>query len=338
MNKGKGISMIKRVRIVMLIAGMLACNVGMAQSLNQIDDQGRKQGKWQKKYPRSVAMRYEGQFKDDKPVGEFKYYSPNGFLESVLRYKDDGTCDAVFYDEKGRVEGEGQYRDRLRTGQWLFYNNAGKVIAEEHFTNDTLDGPRITFFDNGDTMKVEYVDMGIRTGRAATFFENGQLQELMYYKYGQRHGAYARYYPDGTPLLTGEYDMGKNTGEWRAYNEDGTVYTITTYVDYREDQVKKMNGEFVVYYDDDQIKSVYHYKNGKRHGAFVEYYDNGEWVIVEKEDPLRKVTDAYRELQGQTKKREGEYRYGKRHGILIHYDEQGKVQLKEHYADGNLVE
>ena len=49
---------------------------------NKIDENGKKQGPWKKTYPRSIAVQYEGQFKDDKPVGTFKYYYPSRKIQA----------------------------------------------------------------------------------------------------------------------------------------------------------------------------------------------------------------------------------------------------------------
>ena len=43
------------------------------------DENGKKQGKWMKR--KDGVKFYAGQFKDDIPVGEFKYYYPNGKLK-----------------------------------------------------------------------------------------------------------------------------------------------------------------------------------------------------------------------------------------------------------------
>ena len=44
-----------------------------SQDLNKTDANGKKQGDW-KKYYENGFVRYQGQFKDDKPVGTFNYY------------------------------------------------------------------------------------------------------------------------------------------------------------------------------------------------------------------------------------------------------------------------
>ena len=42
-----------------------------AQEYNKVDSQGRKQGEWRKVHEGKNVYEYKGQFKNDKPVGEF---------------------------------------------------------------------------------------------------------------------------------------------------------------------------------------------------------------------------------------------------------------------------
>ena len=56
-------------------------------SINQTDSRGRKQGHWIKKYPDQTIL-YEGYFKDDHPVGEFRRYYEDKTLKSVLQFSN----------------------------------------------------------------------------------------------------------------------------------------------------------------------------------------------------------------------------------------------------------
>jgi antitoxin component YwqK of YwqJK toxin-antitoxin module len=60
------------------------------KAANQTDKSGRKQGRWIKRYP-SVTIMYDGIFRDDKPVGEFKRYYEDQTLKSLLIFNDSGT-------------------------------------------------------------------------------------------------------------------------------------------------------------------------------------------------------------------------------------------------------
>jgi len=61
------------MKVVLLISIFLFVSVlGFSQDdFNKKDSQGRKQGKWVELHEKSSIKKYEGQFKDDKPFGEF---------------------------------------------------------------------------------------------------------------------------------------------------------------------------------------------------------------------------------------------------------------------------
>ena len=58
---------------------ILFLGISYAQ-VNQLDAKGLKQGLWYKNFPGTKIHMYEGTFKDDKPVGIFKYHYESGRL------------------------------------------------------------------------------------------------------------------------------------------------------------------------------------------------------------------------------------------------------------------
>jgi antitoxin component YwqK of YwqJK toxin-antitoxin module len=55
--------------------------------INQLNASGEKHGKWAKKYTNG-KLKYEGQFENGIPIGEFKRYNEKGKLTSTLLYSD----------------------------------------------------------------------------------------------------------------------------------------------------------------------------------------------------------------------------------------------------------
>ena len=74
--------------------------VSIAQ-VNQVDSQGRKQGKWEKVHPGTRVFIYRGEFKDDKPVGKFVYYYKSSKTKAVINHNalKKGRSVAYFYHE-----------------------------------------------------------------------------------------------------------------------------------------------------------------------------------------------------------------------------------------------
>ena len=66
-----------------LILSALVLMPCVLEAQNKTDEKGRKQGKWSKAYPNG-QVKYSGEFKDDKEIGTFSYYSKNGKLTQTI--------------------------------------------------------------------------------------------------------------------------------------------------------------------------------------------------------------------------------------------------------------
>ena len=67
---------------------------------NQIDSNGKKQGPWKKTHPKSTAIMYEGQFKDDKPVGTFFYYYPSKSKQAIIVHDAKSNRSTAIFSPK----------------------------------------------------------------------------------------------------------------------------------------------------------------------------------------------------------------------------------------------
>ena len=95
---------------------------GQNDTINQVDKLNLKQGYWTKKYPNGKKA-YEGRFKDDKPIGEFKRFREDGTLKVALNYNNTGNYSkATFYSSDGKVVAEGFYADKNKDSLWQYYN------------------------------------------------------------------------------------------------------------------------------------------------------------------------------------------------------------------------
>ena len=129
---------LKIITIACFLAISLCATCQTELSLNRTDSQGKKQGHWIKKFP-NESMMYDGYFKDDHPVGEFKRYFEDQELKSVLVYSDDGRkATATIYHQNGNVSSKGVYIDQMKEGKWQFYSEyiKGYLISEEIYSKN----------------------------------------------------------------------------------------------------------------------------------------------------------------------------------------------------------
>lgn len=319
----------------------LLATVGMAQpgaAINKKDAQGRKQGPWQRNWAESGQLRYTGQFKDDKPVGGFIYYSTSGKEESRIdHYAGSGASHAKHFHPDGKLMAEGRYVGTDKDSTWNYYGTDGVLRSTEHWKKGKMDGEMTTFYGDGKITERRHFVNGTENGKAEQFYADGTPRYVANYVNGAPEGVETFFFRNGRKEIEGNYVDGQRDGRWAYYNEDGSMQMQVLYTQGKFVKQKYENGTFKEYWTDQQVKSETTYKNGKREGPFTEWYDNGAWTDV----PIKlgpqgeEKSDVERELKGQTKKREGSYKNDVLQGPVKEYDEKGKLVSTLVYENGS---
>lgn len=208
----------------------LFLTVGLfAQSINQKDSKGRKQGPWQKQFEKSKVLEYKGQFKDDKPVGTFTYYYPSNKIKAIIKH-DEVTkrSEAIFYHENGELMSYGTYKNYQKDSTWYHYTEAGAIVSTENYKNDLLEGVRTTYYPpNEQTGKVEKISSammysnGLLNGEYKEYFDFGSVRVKGTYLDGKKHGVWEEYQPTGKLLAFTRYKNGLKHGWCSAYDATG---------------------------------------------------------------------------------------------------------------------
>ncbi len=195
----------------------------VAQSINQTDANNFKQGKWGKTYSNGVS-RYVGQFKNDKPYGEFRYYYISGALNSITDYSSDGIiAHTKTFHENSLPMAEGKYINQKKDSVWLYFSELdGKLISEETYKKGELNGLSKTFYpDSGNIAEsIEYKN-GIKQGELRKYFPEGNIMTKGTYKDDLLEGDFTLYFPKGSIQLKGEYHKGRQIGNWQYFDEEG---------------------------------------------------------------------------------------------------------------------
>lgn len=221
------------VRLLMLfISSALTLEITAQSSLSQInqtDQQGRKQGKWEKRLDDGTLV-YRGFFRNDIPEGEFTYYYNNGTVKAILRYEPDGlTSQSFFFFPNGRVQGQGTHHNRQKTGIWVFFNEQGQKVSEEYYKNDLKDGLCKEFYSTGELLEECEYRNGLKHGEWRQYFPDGSLKTRGSFTDGNLHGPVNFYYADGMIYLIGYYLNGLKSGEWKFYTPDGKLKRTETW-------------------------------------------------------------------------------------------------------------
>lgn len=224
---------LKIVAITLLIVIPSVALCQSAAELNKTDQQGRKQGHWMKKYPNQVVM-YDGFFKNDNPVGEFRRYYETKVLKSSLVYNEAGNeAIATIYHSNGFVSSKGKYVNQLKEGKWQFFSISinGYLILEETYSGNLRNGSSLKFYpDSTMAEKLSYVN-DIRQGEWIQYYPNGEVSLKSTFLNDKINGKFEVWYENGKMEFSGQYKNDTRDGLWQIFNPDGTVKYKIQYVD-----------------------------------------------------------------------------------------------------------
>lgn len=217
-------------------------SISLFAQINQTDSKGRKQGGWQKNYPKSEVLQYKGQFRDDKPFGTFEYYYPSGQLKATIEHHTNGHHARVsYYFENKMLMTEGFYFDQKKDSTWVNYNEEGLVLSVESFKKNLLNGKKVIYYLEGqiETERLNPLSVG-------------------YYKNDTLHGEYREYFSTGKLKQIGTYQNGKVVGEWKEYYPNGAIFKISKFKDDR------LHGWSVSFTMDGEENGKILYQNGEK--------------------------------------------------------------------------
>ncbi len=166
---------------------------------------GQLNGKWVSYYP-SGKLKLQGEYDENFKVGEWIDYFENGKPRDIITYKvfnektkmDYGVMkNHVYVDSKmdGHATSfspkdyqkteEGDYKEGLKTGEWIAYYPGGKYPAViSHYKKGELDG----------IMK--------------QYSRRGQLLQEIEYKEGVKHGKFILYNSKGKSVVVKQFENG----------------------------------------------------------------------------------------------------------------------------------
>lgn len=219
-------------RYALILASLfLALTTAFAQDFNRTDAKGRRQGSWRDYYANG-QLRYEGQFKNDKCKGVFKYYDEQGNLKATNEF--DNTGEKALnktYAANGRMIATGFYVNQKKEGVWKYYDAAsGQLRLVEDNENGKVHGWSRIYNPNNGVLaeETQYVN-GRPEGQCRKFSDTGVLLMECQYHNGLLDGPSKSYYPSTALKEEGQYVKGEKAGIWKTYNEDGDVIAEDTF-------------------------------------------------------------------------------------------------------------
>ena len=203
----------------------------MAQSFNRTDAKGRRQGAWRDTYANG-ELRYQGKFKNDVPVGEFKYFDEDGNLKATNAYDKSGQKSVyTAYAPSGKVVTKGSYDNKKKTGEWRYFSpENSKIVLVENYSDGVLQGVS-TVYDNKTGRVAESIvyENGERHGLCTKYYSDGKTMAEINYSNGHKQGHAKFFYPNGVMHEEGTYCDDNKCGEWKIYSDEGDLLDTETY-------------------------------------------------------------------------------------------------------------
>jgi antitoxin component YwqK of YwqJK toxin-antitoxin module len=226
-------------------------------SINQVDDKGYKQGLW-KKYYQNGKLQYEGNFKNNKPVGELKRYTNDGVLKAVLDFEENSNnIYAKFYHPGKKIQAEGIYIGQSKDSIWNYYSEDGFLINKVPYVNDIKTGIEEKFYNNGNLYEKTEWKEGIKDGLVLKYYDSGNVMLRIFYMNGIFDGEYNVYGPDENILIQGQYENNKREGTWKYYKENGHIETELKYINgvaENQEELERLENEYIEKLENDKGK------------------------------------------------------------------------------------
>jgi antitoxin component YwqK of YwqJK toxin-antitoxin module len=241
-----------------------------------------KQGPWVQYYKGTNTIKQaEGEYKDDKQTGEWKFY-----------FKD------------GKLQQEGSFSEGIAYGEWKIYYPTSEMNWKASYSIVTeidavsgdakkigrVEGVKTTYYKSGKVWKEETLHGGKKNGRCQEYYEAGNPKEIAMYQDDLKNGALNEWWPSGKPKTQGFFVIAdqidrktkKSTGEkiesktgnWKMFYSNGQTAIEGSFSN------NMPQGLWRAYSREGQLMKEGKYNAGKEDGLWTYYeYENGRKMV-----------------------------------------------------------
>jgi len=203
---------------------------GAQESLNRLDDMGRKQGPWVKLDTAGNKV-YAGQFRDNIPYDTFRYYYPGGKLKTLSVFSENGRkVRSESYFKNGKPMAKGIYVDEKKDSTWRFFSEYdGVLLSDENYKSGLKNGTSRIYFPSGSISEIINWKEDRKEGPWETYYTDGKLKMKGACRNGEKEGPYVFYYNSGKVMIAGDYLEGHQHGTWNYYSDNGEILKTEKY-------------------------------------------------------------------------------------------------------------
>jgi antitoxin component YwqK of YwqJK toxin-antitoxin module len=253
--------------------------------------------------------------------GEQKKFARNsGAIVAIEHYsivKKDGKPYSVkdgaakYFDNQGNLRTSGQFKEGLKTGEWVEYFYGGKGIDNRMtYKEGKKHGEYVYYYPDGKIKKrgIMYDELEVNgvkkryisDGTIEEYYQDGQIKSQQDYDKGELSGDWIRWYQNGQVQEKGNYTRHMKTGKWQYWDDKGSLISemnfkiitennkdisakhgtekrwkdgvLVSEVEYVDG---KKEGKQKQYYANGQLASVMYFNDGGLQGDYIQYYENG---------------------------------------------------------------
>lgn len=211
-----------RFNLLFLLLFFSIISLNGQDTINRTDANGKKQGFWRKTGKDGKKI-YEGRFRNDKPVGEFNYFYPDGKVQAVTKMiPNSDRAETVTYFNNGKKNAEGHYLHQKRDSTWRFFSEVdGVLISEEFYKDGKKEGIAKNYYPEGGISETTTWKNGIKEGPWSSFMPDGKTKLSLNYKNNEKDGPVKCYFPNGKLWFAGRYVNGDASGTWIYFDDKG---------------------------------------------------------------------------------------------------------------------
>lgn len=257
-----------------------------------------KHGKWMY-YSRLGDLEQELNYYKDQLHGAVLYYYP-GKRKKEEGYFKMGLQDSIFrqWNEMGKLQVEGNYKDGKPTGIWSYFYLDGRLKSVEEI-KDTVS--YMLSFYYSDSLHTQTIKDG--NGYLEEFYTTGALKSYYPYKNGLKDGAFEERSIYGYLTLSGSFKEGLKDSTWTYAYYTGETEKISNY------KAGLLDGPYRYFYDKNRINVEGQYTDGKKTGTWTWYTNKG------------------------TRDMQGEFLNDKQHGDWTYWYATGEISYTAHFKE-----
>ena len=320
------------------------------EKINQVDENGQKQGMW-KKFYKNGTIQKEERYKDGSVDGYVKEYDKKGNLEEIKKYtfgKEIKNAPElakldVFkaYYEDGNIKYEGGYVNGVPMGMHFSYRLSRRCDSVSIYV-DSIDAHIKQFkcffialpdsaFNYQEGYLIERGPVDSLRRRQKEWIEyniTGEFRSKGTYVDDKRIGSWEFFYPDQKLEQKGKYDKkGRMQGPWNWYYNNGTLLMKENY------QNDKLEGTYEEYTEDAKLITKGEYLDNEKEGPWFYQINNYKEYGIYHNGLPDSLWKAYYAKENKLRF-EGSFLNGEPEGKHTYYYENGKTETSGKYVGG----